>query len=292
MLRAKAAAGLVRSRKAVCDDWRLGQFLDGIVPEIGAIGVLIGTAGAAQKTTIQIRDPGGRVVMYLKYGESAAARKSLADEYHILRGLPSGAGPHPVKFGRLGDGEAILTLPVEGTLAPATVPPHASIRAFLESLVVSGAPLPLNEHPWVRNFRKDGNDGNQWLDDLSSEKWPIVINHGDLAPWNVILDGQPLRARAVDWEQGCLEGFPQLDLCHYLLQTAALVCRWSPERALRYSIRYMSQKPWPGLPERQAAALLHLTALHDYRLATAIGTAASEPLQIWRQQLLQQQVRP
>jgi len=117
---------------------------------------------------------------------------------------------------------------------------------------------------------------------LANERWPVVINHGDFAPWNLILDGNV--ARAVDWEEGCMEGFPHLDLCHYLLQTAALVYRWSAGRTLRYVVKYLREQPWPKLG-RHAHNLVRITALHDYCHALDMGVGTEEPFQSWRRRL-------
>jgi hypothetical protein len=42
---------------------------------------------------------------------------------------------------------------------------------------------------------------------------PTVWEHGDFAPWNLLVEGQ--NVTAVDWEDGASEGLPLQDLCHF-----------------------------------------------------------------------------
>src|SRR5437016_1061621 len=73
--RAKATAGLARSRVVESNGWALGQFIGELLPPIGSIAVLVGTPGPTQKTTIQFRDAGGRVTGYLKYSHTERAKE-------------------------------------------------------------------------------------------------------------------------------------------------------------------------------------------------------------------------
>ena len=56
------------------------------------------------------------------------------------------------------------------------------------------------------------------------------LRHGDFAPWNLLqrADGTWV---AVDWEEGCAEDAPGLDLIHDLLQEEFLIQRSSPAEA-------------------------------------------------------------
>ncbi|MFM8654768.1 MAG: phosphotransferase, partial [Verrucomicrobiota bacterium] len=67
------------------------------------------------------------------------------------------------------------------------------------------------------------------------------LRHGDFAPWNLLqrADGAWV---AVDWEEGCAEDAPGLDLIHDLLQEEFLIQRSSPAEA-KANIGAALQKP-------------------------------------------------
>jgi thiamine kinase-like enzyme len=108
-----------------------------------------------------------------------------------------------------------------------------------------------------------------------------VVRHGDFAPWN-LLGGSDGKLRAIDWEYGSPKGFPYLDLAHYILQVAALIYRWSPSKALHYTIHYLTDQPWPALKAAEAEAITRLTAYHLHRQALEDGHAQDAPGQAWR----------
>jgi hypothetical protein len=285
LLRAIATAGLAGVRTARSDRWRLGEFIQETLPQAVSASVLVGTPGPAQKITAQLRDEMGRIVGYLKYAEKGAARERLHKEHLMLSNIPEGLGPEALKYGVLGDGSALLTTPILGSQLPATLPPAEGVVGFSMTFAVS-PPVPVEAHPWVCETR--GGEGGRHLDAcfeaLAGRRWPVVAQHGDFAPWNLLRTSEGA-IRAFDWEYGTLKGFPYLDLIFYFLQTSALMYRWSPARAIAYTIKFLTEEPWLGLSGTQVRALTRLAAFDAYHKALDDGHTPDTGLQPWRREI-------
>lgn len=281
LLRAGAAVGLVAVRVARSDGWPIGAFIQAALPHVVSVTVQVGTPGPVQKITVQLSAEGGKVVGYLKYAEKAVACKRLQQEYEVLSGLPKGVGPLPLRYGSLGAGIALHTTPVPGKLLPAKLPPAAGFASFLQ-ILTAAPPLPLEVHPWAQAIRVPGEGCvERWLEALADRKWPVVIQHGDLAPWN-LLSAPNGKLRAIDWEYGSQTGFPYVDLAQYMFQVAALLYHWSPSKAMDYTIHYLTRQPWPGLTSAEAGAIAGLTVYQAHRHALEDGHAPDAPMQAWR----------
>ena len=280
-LRLGAAAGMTKARTVRSNVWPVGEFVQDALPQSACVTVLVGTPGPTQAITAQLRNGNGEVLGYLKYAKTQTSRERLRQERLMLSHLPDGIGPKPIKFGALGDGEALLQSPVPGQRLPATLPPPRDPTGLLDSLVL-GPPLPLDLHPWVRRVRDRETSGlDAWLEPLSGGAWPVAMGHGDFAPWN-LLEVPDGTLRAIDWEYGSLEGFPYLDLAYYVLQTSALVRRWSPAKATRYAVGYLSRHPNLALDEAAARSLVYLSAYDAYRSSSEDGQPPDARLQAWR----------
>ncbi len=119
------------------------------------------------------------------------------------------------------------------------------------------------------------------IEALASRPWPVAIQHGDLAPWN-LLRGPDGTLAAIDWECAESEGFPYLDLAHYVLQIAGLVHRWPAQKGLMATVQCLEHKPWPGLDAREAEAITCLAAYLAYRQSNDEGFPKDAPYQLWR----------
>jgi hypothetical protein len=259
LLRTRAATDLTLSRAARTEGWPLGEFARDVLPGSVSATVLVGEPSPVQKVTARLCDPEGRVLGYVKYAEEGPARRRLRQEYRVLSRLPVGVGPDPLKYGLLGDGEALVSTPLPGRHLPANLTTLDDVSGFLRRLVVS-RPLPVEAHPWTRDIRgKSELDLGPWLEALSGRDWPVVIQHGDLAPWNV-LRGPDGALGAVDWECGSLESIPHLDLTHYILQVSFLVLRWSPLKAVRFAVGYLTDQGDPSISPGEARTLTRLAA--------------------------------
>ncbi len=128
----------------------------------------------------------------------------------MLRRLPAGLGPVPLKLGKMGDGTALLVTPLCGRNVAAKLPPAPEVLEFIKSLEVS-APLALPDHPYVRAVRdRGGTQLDSALEDLATKAWPINLQHGDFAPWNLRQDRHVGTICAFDWEYGTENGFPYI----------------------------------------------------------------------------------
>lgn len=284
LLRVRAATRLTTVRMVPSDSWALGEFLGDVLPQVTPAMLLVGTQGPAQKLIVQLQDKGGRIVGYLKYAEKPMARRRLRQECQMISGIPAGVGPEVLKHGTLGDGEAILTTLLPGKVLRATLPPTRDLTGLLMSLAVL-PPMPLESHPWVSYMREQsGQEVDTWLAALTERRWPVVVQHGDFAPWNLIRspDG---RVGAVDWEYGTLEGFPCLDLAHYVLQVSALIYRRRPSEAARYTASYLASQAQYALSETEARALTCLAAYDAHLKFCEDGQSPNTRLQGWRQEV-------
>ena len=282
---------MTEARQVLSGSWPLGEFVKDVLPEVRSAIVLVGTPGPAQKITARLLGDRGRVLGYLKYGEKEAARTRLEQERRVLNDLPGGVGPRLLKFGSLGDGDALLVTALEGKGVPATLHLDEDLIALLTSLVVS-APVPLEDHPWVRHVSETTADPclNPWFEMLAGKRWPVVVQHGDFAPWNLVRkpDGT---LGAIDWEYGALEGFPYLDLAYYVLQVLALVHRQAPSRAAEYAAGYLSRQPRLALSGPEAQVLTRLAAYDAYLKSRADGQPDDTKLQAWRRAVWTSELR-
>ena len=283
-LRARAAAGLGETREARRSFWPLGKFARGVLPQAASAVTLVGTPGPAQKITVRVLGRQGEVLAYLKYAEKVAARRRLRHEHRMLREIPGGVGPSVLKFGPFADGEALLTTALAGEKLPTTLPPPEELNSFLASLVVS-PPVPLETHPWVRLVREQrGPDLERWFETLAARSWPVVVQHGDFAPWN-LLRWPAGPVGAIDWEYGTLEGFPHLDLAYYILQVAALIQRRTPPRAMDYATSFLMRQPQLALSAEEARVLIYLSAYDAYLKSRQDGQPDDTKLQAWRRRI-------
>ncbi|CAA9265362.1 MAG: hypothetical protein AVDCRST_MAG93-2381 [uncultured Chloroflexia bacterium] len=282
-LRTKAAMRLVESRTVPPGDWLLYDFVREVLPQTAAVdAVLIGSGGLAQKLTVRLRDKSGEVIGYLKYGEKEASRRRLLREFHMLSGI-GGVAPEPLKYGTLGRGEALLIAPLVGRAPRASLTPAGGVEEFFKALTVL-PPMPLEDHPWVQDIRhRSGGELDHWLEDLADREWPVVVQHGDFAPWNLLRRPNGTLG-AIDWEYGTLEGFPYLDLAYHMLHTSALIYRWPPARAVEYTDRYLSSRLWTALRSKETLVLTRLAAYDAYLKGLEDGKRPSG-IQSWRRRV-------
>ena len=288
ILRTRATAGLMEERVAQPGRWHLGDFLRDVVLGVESVVVRLDINDPARKATAQLRNKDNNVVGYLKYAQGDLIDTRLRKELHILSSIPPGFGPVPLKYGALGNGEALLIAPIEGKSMPATLPPQEGVVRFLRSLPSTSPDVSIETHPLIQSMQgRSTVDLDPWLERLAQREWPIVLQHGDVAPWNMLREPGG-KVKAVDWEYGTLQGMPLLDLAHYVLQTAALIYRWNPSRAMKYATGYlMSGAQWHGLSHQEVQALVRLSAYYDYcRVLEAAEYSPYAPfVQAWRREL-------
>lgn len=274
--------GLTEARIADSEEWLLGKFVQDALPQMSTAVVRTDRNDPTRKATLQLRDRDHEVIGYLKYAEGELVRARLDKEQQMLKGLPHGVGPALLKYGPLGNGWGLLIAPVPGKMLRAKSPPN-DLVSFLRRLETSPA-VSIEVHPWTKAIRdKSTINLDPWFEALMKRDWAVVMQHGDLVPWNMLRKPDDALG-AVDWEYGALKGLPFLDLIHYLLQVSALVRRWNPSKTVQYTTGYLTQESWPGLSFEEARALIRLTAYDTYQKALEYEERAPyEPsLQNWR----------
>ena len=278
-LRLRAATGL-SARVGAGEGWALGAFVQDALPQTAHAAALVGAPSPIQKITLQLRNADLSVIGYLKYAERPAAQRRLRQEHHVLQRLPAGLGPRPLKYGSLGDGEALLVTPLTGRTLRPHLPPPADLQSLLQRLAAVAAEAhPVDDHPYIVALRRaSAVPFDAWLEPLRDRPWPTVVQHGDLTPWNILRRPDDTLA-AVDWEQASLHGFPLLDRCYYLLQVAALLPEWPAAKAAAFATQQLLAC---DLSARQARALVRLAALDAFCRSARDGQPPQQKLQAWR----------
>jgi hypothetical protein len=251
--------------------------------------VIIGgsTPHRREKLMAQVRTRSGVPVGFIKYGETSEARQAIHNEIRCLSALPYGCGPTLVGSYEDTHGACLAMLPVPGRSLPALLPRNhrgqrqllKDLQEYLVGIQISAACYCADEHPAMIRIRDQAIRQSGWTrsaHDLLEQRicalgrdkiWVRVWGHNDFAPWNVFRKSGAVANRlcAVDWEEGTPEGFPGLDLAYYLLQTACLMHRWSPARAVRYALKAMAiaDAECYGGPKgaQRAIAIIRLSAL-------------------------------
>jgi len=93
---------------------------------------------------------------------------------------------------------------------------------------------------------------------LAGAQVPVTLVHGDFVPWNMVLDGGTLRV--FDWEYGCLEGLPNWDETHFMLQVGLILHRWSRHQIVA-ALKRASARPAPSLDPPQKRAVMALVVV-------------------------------
>jgi hypothetical protein len=92
---------------------------------------------------------------------------------------------------------------------------------------------------------------------------------------------------AIDWEYGTLQGFPGLDLAHYMLQTNVLIYRSSPIVAAQRAARFVSCSLM--VSSEEGGAIVRLAAYNAHRSAVEDGHPTTTLIQRWRQAIWESQ---
>ena len=279
-LRIKASSALGTSCLSDQAPWIVGNFIQEILPDVQSTVVLAGTAGPSQKFTIQLWDD-DKIIAYLKYAEFPLAQKLLRRETEVLLSLPKGLGPSVLKHGQIEQGWGLLMTPLIGRQLSATLPPPKSLMIFL-SCLETGQMVSIDRHPWVTSYLLKYGEENimRWFRKLDGRSWSITYHHGDFAPWNLIINNEN-KLTAMDWEYGTREGFPLLDLAHYILQVAKLIYRWNPDRAFTYTVNCLRDCGNLKLSLSESKALACITAYLLFLRARVEGHAEDSKVQRW-----------
>lgn len=283
-MRGLAASGLVTRSVDVGTHDTLRNFLGDALPRATTASLLIGTPGPAQKLTVEFRNPDGSVAGYGKYAGSDVARRRLTSEHDTLQELPAGVAPRPLRFGPWDGGILLVTSVADGRSVETALPPAQDIVDYLTGLETDDF-RPVDEHVPIQTVLNRWPAARSLVEKLSTRRWPVCIQHGDFAPWNIKRGSSGLIA--FDWEFGTLDGFFGLDLAFFCLQTMALIRDADPEKArgiaadtLCEAVRRRSGMQ--DLSREEADALVGIAALDAHHKASVDGHDPQSPLQQWR----------
>ena len=131
---------------------------------------------------------------------------------------------------------------------------------------------PLAE--FVRRYRDvlgDEEMRSAWAELDALPDLPLVVEHRDLSPWNVLIDDQG-RLGVLDWESAELQGLPGLDLPYFLTHWALAADGALDDRRLESYHRSRTDRTPTG----------SVIAACEHRYCTALGIdpAALRPLRI------------
>jgi hypothetical protein len=277
-LKAVLAVGALRSDPEapafLCD------FLNSALPGARVRAIHIGMPGRARKLTLQLVCPGGGVLAYLKCADTPAAQERLKHEHQVLCTLPEGRGPTVLRYDSVGDYNVLLLGAVAGQTLRPNLAPTPELMDFTNSLLGTDS-YDLEAHPWVRSQFQLPPQLVETLEALSGRRWQVAVQHGDLAPWNLIRapDGG---LTGIDWEYGLQAGFPGLDLAQYMLQVAVLIHRWPPRRAREYAVHQLLRDEHLPLRKDEASTIVALAAYQAYENTSSEGHPPGSHIQVWR----------
>lgn len=286
MLRLQAAAGFAPKIQSQAAGVDLEAFLENTGLAFSHLAVIAGTPGPAQKTTVALWQ-GERLLGFLKVGQLPKARERIAAEAEVLQKLPKGLGPKPVKLGALADALALAVTPLPGRQVKAVLPVPPEVLALARRMEASAKEsFAVETHPWVQTLHKANPDlVDPWLEPLAGKDWPVIVSHGDFAPWNLFFHLE--KVTAIDWEYGTLTGFPFNDVIFYILQVAHLIYGWPAPRAFAYAANFLRTTYGKDLNPEQINSLIRLSAFDAFHRFARDGQSPDTPLQAWRREVFE-----
>ena len=254
--------------------WIVDEFVRDLKLNISSVSLLIGTEGPAQKLTLQLCDEIDNTVAYLKYGETPAAMAGIQNEQEILALLPEGLGPQLLKYDKFHQGVAMVTSSIDGSPVSATLPPPKNVVDF--QMRLSGtSKFGADNHPGLSSLRNETTE--PWIGQIGDAEWPVAIQHGDFAPWN--LKSSNGRVCAFDWEYGSADGFPFVDTAFFSLQTDVKIYRSRPADAFHRASNILREMV--DVSGQHAEAIVRLAAFDAYAKGLRDGHTEEAFLQQW-----------
>jgi len=334
------AYGLTGEQAPVNDDFAYGleewaEMLDGFDHAVVMVGA---AADEKQKLIIRMEDQQQRILAFMKYAEQPIALQKVENEKQVLSALAPGLGPKVLKFDRCRDGSALLMTAVQGRPLPAQMPGPCGprgvegIQRFLKRLE-TGTTINVDEHPAIVRIRKevaeirgqrseisDQRSGvvpdirhptsdflDNLLEPLRKQRWPVVIQHGDFTPWNILRVSESgvrredlsvkqglkpnhlklktsdsFRLCAIDWEDGEIEGFPGFDMVYICIQTGYFLHHWPAEKVLKEAAKALLG----DLSPEQRVSVVKLGALDSWVRGIEDGMTNTHPLQQFRRSIV------
>lgn len=283
-LRLLAYAGMFPARPVASKTpYWLG--VGGLTPaNVGGVAVLHSAGGGYEKWVLQIRGPNGNVVAYGKLANGAKARALIARERAALMNVPVGLSPKVLDLAEAYGCSLLLMSPLPGRAPPTDLPLDPSAWRLMRRMQRPDAGVfEIASHPWWQARMRKHATVSAWASVLAGRHWPVWINHGDFTPWNVCVhDGE---WRLLDWEFAAVDGFPLLDVVHYVLQVACLVKHWSPHLARDRARAWIGSNPLLPIHVDEADVLVRVCAWDAQQRDRSLGERDSSAIQQWREQV-------
>lgn len=244
--------------------------------------VLIGTQGETQKLIVKIKSK-EETLAFFKFTNLIMAKESLKNEKEILEMLPVGVCPNVLDEFETSSSYGILIEAVEGKMMSAKLEHIDLMKNMLDSLVDNKEHYCIMNHPWVKRVELDGNIID-YLRVLENRTWPNAFLHGDLTPWNILVN-EYNECKAIDWEYGNKYGLPYLDLVHYCLQVLFLLKSYSSEKAFSRTCEALMDFNDHNLTENEICAFVRIGAFNSFINSAKYGMPKDSPLQVWRRKI-------
>lgn len=246
------------------------------------LGLIVGTPGPYQKVTIAVSTRNGPLA-FAKIAYAALARGRIQREAALLSGLPEGLAPSVLWYGSYREtSQALVLSPARGRHWRWGLSRFGALAGY-HSRLMTGDSIGLEDcSEFSTAVTQLGEQAEALFDPLRSRKWPMVIRHGDFAPWNIIVD-QTGNVRAIDWEYGHDGGFPYVDLAHFILQFELLIAKARPSRSLEIGSSILTKHTALGAAE--ARSVLRLAAIEAYSHGIEEGQGNAPPWQLWRRRV-------
>jgi hypothetical protein len=201
-----------------------GKPIDGLP----VMGILAGNPmSEGQRLLVLVFDARQLPVAVVKVGLSQQARGLVEREESFLAAVPAGTRGVP-RLRAASQSPLWRALALDYFAGDSPRPQQENaLPPLLESWLDPRRRILVSDAPgWVRLERACAGDRlfRVIAGKLSGKAFQAVLQHGDLAPWNIKVS--PAGAWTVlDWERGELAGIPGWDWFHYVIQSAILVGR-------------------------------------------------------------------
>lgn len=277
----KVILGFSQKKKCHLSSNAFWDFLPSDLAKLKILGVLLSNAYPKKKYIVKLFCETTGNIYYLKYVINKHLSQKIEQENLLLTSIPLRTGPKVIKFAPIEQGSALLMEAIPGkTINPYKMPSQL-IHDFLSKLILPDC-YSISQHPWAKKLRQTNNpEVLSLLQDLSGREWPIVIQHGDFSPWNLInYQGE---IRAIDWEYGCLKSFPYLDLIYYCLQISFLMKKWEPRKSFFKIFSHLEKNNPDDLVILEIHALIKLAVYDTFE---RYGFSDQDPISSWRKKIL------
>lgn len=208
------------------------------------LAVRVGATRPNGKPVVQVAEPGGRVLAYVKVGWNELTRPLVAAEAEALRSIAArAAAPRSFQVARLlhaeewrGNTLTVVEPLIGGAPVRSSDPPRDATHELALGGAVGREPLTLSGWWYDARARIDASGAalRPAADAIAAAAGDLMLgfgrNHGDWTPWNM----RHLEGRLVvwDWERS-RDGVPVgMDALHYGLLVALNVRKLPPPRAV------------------------------------------------------------